>query len=222
MWDKTDFLRGIDGVIFDLDGTLADSMWIWRDIDLEYLSRRSIEMPEGLQKELSGLSLHENAVYFKTRFSLPDSLEEIIDEWNRMAFDYYESIIPMKEGCLSLLRFLREREVPMAVATSNSYELSHAFLNHWGLTPFFACVLTSREIPQGKTSSRIFFEAAERIDCVPERTLVFEDTLVGVQTALSAGMTVVAVEDDDSADERAEIKQTADGYLTSFNELLFS
>ncbi len=220
MADRIDFLAGIDGVIFDLDGTLADSMWIWRDIDLNYLGRRGIEMPEGLQKELTGLSLHENAVYFKTRFSLPDSLEEILDEWNRMAYAYYESIIPMKEGAMSLLQFLQKKQIPMAVATSNSFELTDAFLSHWALYPFFKCVLTSREIPQGKTSTRIYFEAAEQLGSVPQRTLVFEDTLISVQTALSAGMKVLAVEDADSADEREALRQTADGYLVSLEELL--
>ena len=68
-------------VIFDLDGTLVDSMWIWRDIDIEYLGRFGISVPSGLQTEIEGMSFSETAVYFKERFHIPDSLEKIKRDW---------------------------------------------------------------------------------------------------------------------------------------------
>ena len=77
------------GVIFDLDGTLVDSMWMWEAIDIEYLARFGIELPPDLQKKISGMSFSETAVYFKETFKIPDSLEKIKQTWNEMAFYKY-------------------------------------------------------------------------------------------------------------------------------------
>ena len=91
-------LSEIKGVIFDLDGTLVDSMWMWKAIDIEYLGKRGLDCPEDLQKKIEGMSFSETAVYFKERFHLPDSLEEIKAEWTRMSLDKYENQVPLKPG----------------------------------------------------------------------------------------------------------------------------
>ena len=91
-------MDGIEAVIFDLDGSLVDSMWIWKDIDIEYLGRFGLEPPVGLQSEIEGMSFSETAGYFKERFRLPDSVEKIKEDWNRMAWDKYMSQVPLKEG----------------------------------------------------------------------------------------------------------------------------
>ena len=80
-------LKNKKAVIFDLDGTLVDSMWMWKAIDIEYLGRFGIELPATLQKDIEGKSFSETAVYFKETFKLPDSLEKIKSDWNRMAYD---------------------------------------------------------------------------------------------------------------------------------------
>ena len=85
-------------IIFDLDGTLVDSMWMWYDIDVEYLGRFGIEVPDRLQADIEGMSFSETAVYFKERFNIPDSLEKIKSDWNQMAWDKYTNEVPMKEG----------------------------------------------------------------------------------------------------------------------------
>ena len=82
-------LVNIKAVIFDLDGSLVDSMWIWRDIDIENLGRFGIELPKELQTEIEGKSFSETADYFKERFDIPDSLEQMKEDWNRMAWDKY-------------------------------------------------------------------------------------------------------------------------------------
>lgn len=80
-------LDHIKAVIFDLDGTLVDSMWMWEDIDIEYLGRYGLSCPEDLQKAIEGMSFTETAVYFKERFGLPDSIEEIKEAWIAMSLE---------------------------------------------------------------------------------------------------------------------------------------
>ena len=101
-------LKNINAVIFDLDGTLVDSMWMWKAIDVEYLSRFGIELPEDLQREIEGMSFSETAVYFKERFQLEPSVEEIKDTWNEMAYEKYANEVPLKQGALKFLKYLKE------------------------------------------------------------------------------------------------------------------
>ena len=105
---KADMLKGIDAVIFDMDGSLVDSMWMWHEIDIEYLGRFGIELPPDLQSKIEGMSFHETAVYFKENFLIPDSLEEIKRTWNEMAWDKYTHEVPLKPGISEFLQGCRE------------------------------------------------------------------------------------------------------------------
>ena len=99
--------RDKKGAIFDMDGTLMDSMWMWKDIDIEFLARHNLEMPEGLQTEIEGMSMPETAAYFRERFGLTDSIEQLIAEWNEMAIGFYRTRVRLKKGALELdIRFL--------------------------------------------------------------------------------------------------------------------
>jgi len=88
----------IEAVIFDLDGSMVDSMWVWKSIDIEYLRKFGITLPEDLQASIGGRSFTETARYFKERFGLPDDLETIKADWNRMAWDKYTHEVPLKNG----------------------------------------------------------------------------------------------------------------------------
>ncbi|MBQ8970739.1 MAG: HAD family phosphatase [Lachnospiraceae bacterium] len=96
-------LTDIRGILFDLDGTLVDSMWMWKQIDIDYLGGKQVEMPEDLQRSIEGRSFYETAIYFKERFSLSDSVEEIMADWNRMAEEMYRKRVPLKPGVKDFL-----------------------------------------------------------------------------------------------------------------------
>ena len=118
-----EMLKDKDAVIFDMDGSLVDSMWMWRAIDIEYLGRFGISLPEDLQAKIQGMSFSETAVYFKERFQVPDSLEEIKDQWNCMAWDKYTHEVPLKKGIPEFLEGCRQNGIKLGIATSNSREL---------------------------------------------------------------------------------------------------
>ena len=118
----------IKAVIFDLDGTLVDSMWMWEDIDIEYLGRYGLSCPEDLQKAIEGMSFTETAVYFKERFGLPDSIEEIKEAWIAMSLEKYEKEVPLKPGAREFLEELAARGIPAGIATSNGREMVSAVL----------------------------------------------------------------------------------------------
>ena len=123
----------IRAVLFDLDGTLIDSMWIWEQIDDEFLGEYGLLVPEDLHNEIEGMSFSETAVYFRNRFDLPLSLEEIKHIWNTMAMDKYLNVVPLKPGVLEFLEWLKARGIPAGIATSNSRELVDGVLSARGI-----------------------------------------------------------------------------------------
>ena len=129
-------LKDIDGVIFDLDGTLVDSMWMWKTIDVEYLARFGLEFPTDLQGKIEGMSFSETAIYFKERFNLPDSLDQIKSDWNKMAWDKYLYEVPLKEGAREFLQYLKDNHIPAGIATSNSRDLVDLIIDKLNIAEF--------------------------------------------------------------------------------------
>lgn len=206
--------------LFDLDGTLVDSMWIWKSIDIEYLGRFGLELPEDLGSSIEGMSFSETAVYFKERFSIPDSLEEIKADWNRMTWQKYTQEVPLKPGIREFLTFHRGRGVKMAVATSNSRELAEAVLAAHGLMDYFDAIVTGCEVAHGKPWPDIYLEAAKKLGVNAGECLVFEDIVAGIQAGKSAGMQVAAVEDEYSLYQSKEKREMADYYISDYHLLL--
>ena len=212
-------LNGIQAVIFDLDGTLVDSMWMWKAIDIEYLSRFGIELPDDLQREIEGMSFSETAEYFKTRFQLEPSIEEIKATWNEMAYEKYSSEVPLKEGVLEFLLFLKSQGIKTGIATSNSRELASAALRGLAVEQYFDAIHTSCEVAKGKPSPDIYLYVADKLGVSPEHCLVFEDIPQGIMAGKNAGMKVCAVWDEFSVPFEEEKKQLSDYFIQSYKEV---
>lgn len=207
-------------VIFDLDGTLVDSMWMWKAIDIEYLGRYGYECPPLLQKEIEGMSFSETAVYFKETFAIPDSIEKIKQAWTEMSIEKYRSEVPLKTGVRQFLEFLKEKGIFMGIATSNGREMVDTVLKSLGIMSFFQVVATACEVAAGKPAPDIYLNVALRLGVRPEQCMVFEDVPAGILAGKAAGMTVCAVEDDFSAGMQKEKKQLADYYIEDYFQLL--
>ena len=214
-----EMLNDIKAVIFDLDGSLVDSMWMWRDIDIEYLGKFGIPLPENLQREIEGMSFSETAVYFKEHFNIPDSIEQMKEDWNRMAWDKYLHEVPLKEGVADFLSGCRDRGILLGIATSNSRELVENIADVHGFHNTFQCIMTGCDVAHGKPFPDIYLAVAEQLSVKPENCLVFEDIIPGIQAGKSAGMRVCAVDDDYSIADKAEKEALADYYMMNFRGL---
>jgi len=208
-------------VIFDLDGTLIDSMGIWFEVDKQYLLKRNIEVPENLFDQVEGgNSFIEIAKFFKERFNLPDSLDEIMNEWTEMVEEYYRYKITMRPGVIELLEFLKKKDVKLGIGTSNSMKLTRLVLEVNGVLKYFDHIVAGCEEIKGKPFPDIFLAVAEELNVSPRKCLVVEDVLVGVQAAKNAGMDVYAIYDKYSSDKQIQIKETADFYADNAKQLL--
>ncbi|TAH74757.1 MAG: HAD family phosphatase [Anaerolineaceae bacterium] len=213
-------LKDIDAVIFDLDGTLVDSMWMWETIDIEYLERFGLEFPLDLQNKIEGMSFSETAAYFKDRFKLPDSLDQIKSDWNKMAYDKYLHEVPLKEGVREFLEYLKSNKIPAGIATSNSRELVDLIIDKHNIGDYFSSIRTSCEVDKGKPSPDIYLLVAMDLMVEPERVLVFEDVIQGVMAGKNANMKVCAVYDKFSEKDDKQKIRLSDYYISSMKEIL--
>ena len=217
---RHEMLQNIKAVIFDLDGSLVDSMWMWRAIDIEYLGRFGIPLPEDLQSRIEGMSFSETAVYFKEHFPIPDSIDQIKEDWNRMAWDKYANEVPLKPGIPEFLERCREEGIKLGIATSNSRQLVENIAKVHNLRDYFSCIMTGCDVAHGKPSPDIYLAVAEGLDCPPSQCLVFEDIIPGIQAGKAAGMRVCAVEDAYSVNDRERKKALADYYISDYYAIL--
>lgn len=213
-------LKQKQAVIFDLDGTLVDSMWMWHKIDVEYLGRFGYGCPPLLQKEIEGMSFSETAVYFKETFHIPDSIEQIKQSWIEMSIEKYRSEVPLKPGVKPFLKFLRMQNIKAGIATSNGQAMVDVVLESLQIKPYFQVVTTACEVAAGKPAPDIYLKVADRLSVTPARCLVFEDVPAGIMAGKAAGMEVCAVEDDFSRHMKEEKQALADYYIHDYQELL--
>ena len=213
-------LDDYEAVIFDLDGSLVDSMWMWKAIDIEYLKNFGIEPPEDLQKQIGGRSFFETAVFFKDKFGLEDSIEKIGDDWNRMAWDKYTNEVPLKEGVAEFLSACEDRGIKLGIASSNSTELIEQVLFSHNIRKRFSSVKSGTEIQKGKPAPDVYLAVADELQVLPEKCLVFEDLVDGIKAGKNAGMTVVAVSDDYSRHSDDVKRSLADYYIEDYRGLV--
>lgn len=213
-------LTNIKGVIFDLDGTLVDSMWVWAQIDVDYLQLKGYSMPDDLRNEISHLSFHQTAVYFKKRFNLDDSIEKILIDWHNMAFNHYSNNVKLKLGVKEFLEHLKSLNIKIALATSNSIPLLESCLKNNGIYTYFDSITTTDEVANGKNCPDVYLLAAKKLGIDPEDCLVFEDILPAIQGAKAANMKVIAVNDYECLTPKDELLEYADQYIDSFLDLL--
>ena len=209
-----------EAVLFDFDGTLVDSMNMWTEIDVEYLSRFGKEYTPDLDRAIEGMNTKEMCAYFRMRYQIPRTDREMVADWVEMSRHKYLHEIPLKPFVKEYLEFLSKKGVPMGIATSTELDIAIPCLKSHGIDSFFKTVTTTTEAGAGKPDPAVYLLAAARLGAAPEKCLAFEDLPAGILAAKKAGMTVVAVEDRFSADRKEQKAALADRFIRDFSEML--
>lgn len=204
------------GCIFDLDGTLFDSMNVWGDIGPDSLKKRGITPPQGYAQTIFTMSFTQSAAYTIERFGLPHTPEELMREWDEAAASSYADKVRLKSGAREYLAALRERGLKLGVATTLHRRVYHPALERHGLLDLFDVLCGADEAPLPKSSPEVFLLCAWRLGLKPDQCVVFDDLLIAAKSAKSIGMQVYGVYDKASAGDWEEIKQTADGVILDF------
>ena len=210
----------IKGFIFDLDGTLVDSMWVWSQIDIDFLSRIGQTVPPNLNEEITHLSFTQTAEYFKKRFDLKDSVEDIMNYWNEMAYDYYSSKVNLKNGAFEYLHSLKSKGYKIALATSNSTILLEAVLKNNKIYDLFDTITITDEVKKSKENPDIYLLSAKKLGLSANECMVYEDILAAAKGAKLAGMKVTAIYDEHSLSQANSLKEICDFYINDYTELI--
>ena len=205
--------------IFDLDGTLLDSMSVWEQIDVDFLTKRGLEIPPDYINAISSLTFKDAARYTIRRFALTESVEDLLSEWNSMAIHAYGNTVQMKPYAKEYLYSLKRKGAKLGIATSLPAVLYEPALRNHGIIELFDCICSTDEVTKSKTSPDVFLLAARKLGVDPEECIVFEDIPDAIKSAKLAGMTVYGVYDEASKEHWQFIQQIADGVIYDFSEL---
>lgn len=213
-------LKDIEAIIFDIDGTLVDSMWIWNDIDNWFLEKYNLTEPENFHEGMEGKSYSETAQYFLDIFpELTHTRQELEEEWHQMAYDLYANKIKLKKGAYEFVKRMHKKGIKLGIATSNSRDLAEATLKHNNVLEFFGSIWTSDEAKAGKPAPDVYLRVAESLMVVPNKCLVFEDVPKGILAGKNAGMKVCAVEDKFSKSQDDIKKELADYFIRDYDDI---
>ena len=213
-------MRDCKGAIFDLDGTLLDSLWVWDEVDKNFLGRRGIDVPDDYMDIINPMSVMQTAQYTIERFSLSDTPQDLIKEWNMLALKEYESNVNMKPGAEKYLNLLKKQGIKLGIATASDPEIYIPALKNLGIYDLFDAITHADEVARGKDFPDIYLLAAKKLGATPEKCVVFEDIYSGINSAKSAGFYTVGVHEEYSKKDTDKIIKTADKYIYSFDELM--
>ena len=204
--------------IFDLDGTLLDSMGVWLEVDEIFLSRRGIALPDDYAQAISPMGFPAAAEYTKRRFCLPEDEAAIMAEWHDLAVDAYAHRVPLKPYAKDYLESLRARRIPIAAATASQAVFYLPALERLGILGYFSSITEISEVARGKGNPDIYLRAAEKLGYPPEDCAVFEDIVPGVRGAAAGGFYTVAVYDEHNPNKEL-LCAISDRYIFSFAEM---
>lgn len=207
------------GAIFDLDGTLIDSMWVWAKIDDELLQSFGEKPDSAYREAVTQLSFREGAEYIINRYSLAKTPEEILAQIDSMAMREYRDSVKLKPGVKEYLTTLAKQNIRLVVGTSCTEELCRAVLESNGIIGLFNDLIFANKIPGGKRTPEFFRVCAERMELECGECTVFEDSAFAAQSAREAGCKTVGIYDDYNKEEFGALSEACDITIHSFKEL---
>ncbi len=207
----------LKGAIFDFDGTIVNSMYIWENIAMDYLRSLGIEPRENLTKVFAKFSLEQAAKYYQEHYGVTLSASEIISGVNEMIRDFYRTKVSLKNGIKEYLKYLHGNDVKMCIATLTDRNIVKETLQRLGISEYFSAVFTCSDFGVGKTSPEIYRTALLHLGTGKEETFVFEDTLFAAQTAKNDGFSVVGILDEYEPNQKT-LKNVSDIYALDYTD----
>ena len=213
--------------IFDMDGTLIDSMKYWKNLGREYLSKFGItENLDEIMEKIKPMTMTESAELFRIEFNLPGTKGSIAEEMNQMIEEHYRNDIPLKDGVKEYIFKLHTLGVNMCVASATDKELMKSCLERLGVSEYFQFLLSCEEVGAGKNKPDVYYEALNRLEKTetlkPGDAAVYEDAEYAIKTALDAGFYTIAVYDDSNKNKWEKLKEMTKEMISDWNQALQS
>lgn len=215
-------IENIKLFLFDLDGTILDSLKIWNDIDLLFFKNHNLIMGEDYHIAIAPLTLEETATYTKNTYKLDIDEEQIMKEWSDLAIKEYAENVNLKKGVKEFLDYLKNKNVHLAIATSCNEEMFKPCLERYGIVSYFEHFYTSQNLKINKSNANFFKEILNEYKIEPDQILFFEDSLASMKCAKSLGFNVVAVMDKKWEKQKEEIIASSDDQIEDFSKFILN
>lgn len=215
-------IENIKLFLFDLDGTILDSLKIWNDIDLLFFKNHNLIMGEDYHIAIAPLTLEETATYTKNTYKLDIDEEQIMKEWSDLAIKEYAENVILKKGVKEFLDYLKNKNVHLAIATSCNEEMFKPCLERYGIVSYFEHFYTSQNLKINKSNTNFFKEILNEYKIEPDQILFFEDSLASMKCAKSLGFNVVAVMDKKWEKQKEEIIASSDDQIEDFSQFILN
>lgn len=215
-------IENIKLFLFDLDGTILDSLKIWNDIDLLFFKNHNLIMGEDYHIAIAPLTLEETATYTKNTYKLDIDEEQIMKEWSDLAIKEYAENVNLKKGVKEFLDYLKNKNVHLAIATSCNEEMFKPCLERYGIVSYFEHFYTSQNLKINKSNTNFFKEILNEYKIEPDQILFFEDSLASMKCAESLGFNVVAVMDKKWEKQKEEIIASSDDQIEDFSQFILN
>lgn len=211
---------GVKGAIFDLDGTLVDSLGIWKEIDKRFFNAHNMELPKDYQAKILHLNFMQMAQFTHDEYGFSESAEQIAAIWTQMSEDAYKHTIKIKPGVKEFLQKVKDKGIKISLATANKEDLYKSCLINNGIYDLFDYCLDVNCINSSKTSPLIYQTLTNKMGYSIDECIVFEDILAAVKVAKGAGFKVCAVYDKASEDDLEKIKDISDFIIYDYRDLI--
>lgn len=207
------------GIVFDCDGTLIDSIGVWREVEAELARRAGASLSLEETQTLATLTIPESGAFFHKRFGLGSSAGEVVSMMDELMLDYYRVRAVARPGALAFVRALAERGVAMSVASSSPQPYLQAGLASTGFLPYLQAVVSVDDVGASKREPAVYDHARRLMGTELNATWGFEDSIYAVRTLKRAGYRVVGVYDRDDSGTLAQLSAEADIAISSYAEL---
>ena len=208
------------GYLFDLDGTLLDSNRMWRSLTTNFLNRHKIKFTEEIAQELTTMSIYKSAGYLRHTLKVNLTEEEIISELEKEIVKGYTNEVELKDGALEYLSYLKEKNIPMGLATATNDRFVDLIMERFDIEKYFDFIATVDNIGILKNNSEFYVEAAKKFPLQPSEVAIFDDAPYAIEAAVKAGLRVYAVYDEVNRNFYEDSKKIAYKGIESFREMI--
>ncbi len=213
-------MRNFEAAIFDLDGTVIDSMYVWHKVDVDFLTQRGIPVTKEYTEKVRGMFFETAAEYTRRIYGLDESVEQIVQTWLDMARHEYANNVRLKPYTKEYLDFLKKNGVKLGMATSSDPYLLEPVLESNGLSGYFDEICYTSQVGRNKSFPDIYLYTAKKLGVSEKNCIVFEDIPEGISGAKKADMYTVAVYDEASKESEPYLRSVADRYIFDFSDML--
>ncbi len=210
----------MEKLIFDMDGTLADSMKTWTQTLVDLLNEHKVSYPDNLLDIIAPQSLTQSAIYFREALGMKIEVSEILKLIDDRMVSAFATFIPLKENALKMLNALKERGYSLNILTASPHRILDRGIERWGIAPLFDNIWSCEDLGLPKNTPDIYLRVAELLGVRPEQCRMYDDNINALRASHEAGLVTVGVYDYVSRDNEKAIRSFCDGYIYNFAELI--